>query len=500
MSDLEGAIKHLVERPVAPPRPVEQVAVHAKRLRRDRVRNRGLLALALVVLAGTGRVVIDDNTRVVVRPDAQVPTTTVGGLPPPEDPGRPAGGNAPAPKPGVSGQPPGPSPAPDDFSPQAACERARNGGATDKGVTASRIKLLVNATLDGPQSYMDDAPKVMKQVVDQVNSAGGICGRLLEARVVNGFHPPPDDTFAAMVLPHRDELDAYVDDGSADRLAVPIVGTDGLSSSQFHSRWVWPIGAPVASLVRIAVSHAYHAKGARTFALVHDADSAYGTQAAAVFRDHVAGLPGASIRIVQPVEVSVSTEVGLYNQACSEQRCDSVVWAMAPLQARDWLRAGAASSRLWTSGLYHELDPGLVEDCGAPVGANCQNLHVWSSFTPPIEPFLSDPAVAAFGQANDYKVWPWLAAAHVGTKLLVAALERVGPILTRERLRRALDEVRYELPLTAPMQWGPRVPLDRAANHRARALRVVPETGRAGRFEDAGTGWVADPTPGQFPS
>jgi Periplasmic binding protein len=482
VSDLEAAIKQLVDHPMAPPPPVEQVAVHARRLRRDRVRNRSLMALALILLASTVRVVVDDKSTVVVRP-ADAPPTTVGNLVPPGDPGPPVGTPAPAPDPAPSGPPPG-SFRSDDLGPQATCAPGRNGGATDKGVTGTRIKLFVNATLDGPLRYTSEAAQAMKGVVDEVNKAGGICGRLLETKVVNGFHPPPDDTLAAMTMPMREELDAYIADGSADRLGVPMVGTDGLANSQFRSRWIWPVGAPVDSLVRIAVSHAYHAQGARTFALVHDAKSDYGMQAAASFRDHVATLPGASIRVVQPVDGPVAGAVNSYNEACRDDRCDSVVWAMLPLQARDWLRAGAASSRLWTSGLYYELDAGVLHECGDPIRANCENLHIWS----------------AFDEADDDQPWPWLASAHVGTKLLVAALERVGPILTRERLRQALDGARYELPLTGPMQWGPRLPLDRVGNPRARAVRVVPETGRAGRVEDAGTGWVADPTPGRFPS
>ena len=375
--------------------------------------------------------------------------------------------------------------------PQAACKSGENGGATGPGVTATKITVFVNATMDGPYASgpAGEARTTIHRAVKRVNDAGGICGRYLSLSMRNGFFPPPPDALAAITVPLKPELDTYIADGSADRAGVPMVGTDGLSIAQFQSPWVWPVATPVPAMVRIAVSTAYHENGARTFALVHDGTTPYWEQAQEAFRQFVATLPGASIRLVQPVDNADpgNAEVAQFNAACGEGQCDAVVWAMLPSQAQGWVSRAPAPARLVTAGLYHGLE--LRDACGRPSATACDSLVVWDPFKPPVAPFLDDPDVAAYADASGSELSPLVEGAYAGVEALIAAIRRAGPVLTRDSLRRALEGGGPSTSLVSDLGWGPLRDGRRVGNCCAMALRY---SRAIDGFEPAHD-WVGDP-------
>ena len=68
----------------------------------------------------------------------------------------------------------------------AACAAGRNGGATDKGVTATEIKLATTVVRSGVgAAFLGDVQFAMEAVRNKVNRAGGICGRQLSIKYVD---------------------------------------------------------------------------------------------------------------------------------------------------------------------------------------------------------------------------------------------------------------------------------------------------------------------------
>ncbi|MEA3076062.1 MAG: hypothetical protein QOF60_970 [Actinomycetota bacterium] len=197
----------LLADPIAPPPPMRAVVGRAHRYRSRRTRVRGVVALAVLLLAGTVRVV-----SIELWADTQLASNT---LPDP-----------PATVPSVDGRlPSGRSVEPTvagGSGPGLRCAPGANGGATDVGVTADTITLFM-AVAPG------ESAAVATDVIDGFNAAGGACGRRVSVRLHQGSAPPPDDVFA-------------------------VIGDDA---------------PPPASLARIAVRDAYERAGARSFAFVY---------------------------------------------------------------------------------------------------------------------------------------------------------------------------------------------------------------------------------------
>lgn len=336
-----------------------------------------------------------------------------------------------------------------------------------------------------------NASRAVNDLMGDVNRAGGVCGRLIDLVRGGPETAPPDDTLAMLFTPQNSYLDEFIENGTAARLGIPIVGTDGLTETQFGSPLVWPVGLPVASLTRIAVDHAYRQLGARSFALVHD-DTRSGQAAASAFPAYIASLPGASVRVVH----SVQEPTERFNDACGNDACDVVVWAMDPGWMNAWINAKPARGRLQTAALLYGDFHALISQCrGSAADNQCANLHAWIGFTPPVAGFLGNPDVRAYrGTAGSVNAWDedaLVEGAYVGAKLLLEAIHRTGPEPTRAGLQRTLQEMRYESALTAPLAWDSP---GRVANHAARAVRMDRYN-----WVGAGTGWVNDPTPGVFP-
>ena len=271
MSDIRDLAAPLIAHPLVAPPAIEDVVMRVHRARVRRRRRRAVVASALFVVTGSARwTLVGPSTNVaserVADPEVHVPMKALpeppsaqehspGGLGADVEPTRP-GPNGPSHKFGTRG---------------IACEPGRNGGATDAGVTGTNIKLFMNITADGPNAAAtSEVRHVVTDLVNTVNRTGGICGRLLNLSLRNGWHQPPADTFAMLVAPLKTELDTEIDNGTVARRRIPIVGTDGLTEAQSQSPWVWPVGTSLARQARIAVDHAYHRDGARTFAMVHD--------------------------------------------------------------------------------------------------------------------------------------------------------------------------------------------------------------------------------------
>jgi ABC-type branched-subunit amino acid transport system substrate-binding protein len=355
--------------------------------------------------------------------------------------------------------------------PGLRCDRAGNGGATDRGVTADKIRLATTVVNSGPgaafQSEMKDA---MEAVVRSVNRGGGICGRLLNvAYKDDGWDAQrggqflrnfiDDGIFAIAVGASSEGVGAVIETDDLSKTKTPVVGTDGLEISQYRKGstaqpWVWPVATATVSSARIMANEAYQ-RGARKFGVVYDTTYKFGEEGAAAFKAEVGRLAGATpvggacdtgYCGIQVGKNSYSGEAAQFYGGGS--KFDFVALFLEPETALTWMRdpnTVPANDRMRIASGYGAAQPLFTDKFGSDCGGKCDQMMVWTGFKPYIEGFEGDPAVRAYVDAMK-SVKPnidyynqFSEGAYVGMLLLVQALRNIGPDVTRERLREALN-------------------------------------------------------------
>lgn len=388
--------------------------------------------------------------------------------------------------------------------PGLACARGRNGGATDVGVTGGSIKLAATVVKSGiGASFLGEVPIALEAVKNKINRAGGVCGRLLDLTLVDDEWRADlgeryirnfiaENTFALAVSPSSEGLDAAIRNGDITRAGIPVVGADGMLISQYTEPWVWPVAASTISAMHVIAQEAVR-RGAHTFGLVYDKSYHFGVEGAAAFRGALRRLSGGGalrgdigIDAGQP---SYKTDVDRFNRACSP--CDFVAMLLEPGSALQWIKDGGSFGSLGTGG----PQPLFVDSFARSCGAACNGMMVWTGYTPPLSPFDSEPRVAAY--VNDMRAQsatvdvsnPFVEGGYVGMSLLVEALRRVGPDLTRARLRAVLDSMRYDSGLSTPLGWQAG---SHFANVSLQAYSIVVNAGSFSGWRYERTDWVRD--------
>ncbi|MDQ1403166.1 MAG: hypothetical protein QOG03_1482 [Actinomycetota bacterium] len=383
-----------------------------------------------------------------------------------------------------------------------ACAAGRNGGATDVGVTATSIKLGATVVRSGIGSaFLGGAPTAMQAVVDSVNRQGGVCGRLLDLQMVDdGWNASQGltylrsliakNTFALAVSPSSQGVDALIRAGDLRTGKIPLIGADGMVKSQYSDPWVWPVASSTVSTMHIMAQEAY-ARGARTFGIVFESDYKFGVEGAHAFNEAVKRLTGHDIAgfdgslsrcggtfcAVQSGQPSYSSEVQSFNSSCGKTNsssgfhpepnppggaypsCDYVVLLLEPKTALTWLtKNGGIAPLQRTMGPEPLFNADFARQCDAV----CNGMEVWTSFNPPIAPYDTIPAVTRYSgtvKAGDPSLDTsnsFTEGAYVGMEVLVEALRRLGPNVTRAGLQATLDSGTYDLSGLSPsVTWRP---------------------------------------------
>jgi ABC-type branched-subunit amino acid transport system substrate-binding protein len=344
----------------------------------------------------------------------------------------------------------------------------------------------------------------MQAVVQKVNRAGGICGRILELRLVDdGWRADlgqsyiqnfiKEGYFALAVVPSSEGLTAAITAGDIAKARIPVVGTDGMLIQQYRSPWVWPVATATVSTMRVMAKHGY-ARGARSFAIVYDRFYKFGKEGADAFRRSVERLSGAKVKAfvgIQPGQASYSAEIQQFNGAC-RSGCDFVALLLEPATAETWIAGRPAFGTKITSGAQTLFNERFAKNCGAP----CEGMLVWTGYNPPIGTLASLGGVRRY--VNDVRsISPtadetnqFLQGAYLGMSVLVEALQRVGPELTRTRLQQALNALTYSSDLSSALTWRTE---RRFANQRAQAFSIVVANGSFAGFRNEQTGFIRDP-------
>lgn len=415
-------------------------------------------------------------------------------------------------------------PAPSRFT----CAAGLNGGATAAGVTGTSIKLGATVVETGiGKAFLGDVRYGMTAVANRVNAAGGICGRRLElilkddgwdASRGNSYIQnlvEQEQVFALAVVPSSEGLRA------ASRWlrerGVPVVGTDGMLVHQYTSPLIWPVAAATITSMHVMVKQAYD-RGARAFGIVYDSNYHFGVEGAYAFNGAVrrltkkdatgyqnplSGVPqcrqGSRFCGIKAGQASYGTEVEVFNSACrGGTPCDFVVYLLEPQTALQWMQDGGlapADLRYGIGAPQPLFNRAFASQCGK----RCHDMWVWSGYTPPIEPYIGEDAVARYvsevrqtnAQADVSN--SFVLGGYLGMKMLVRALERVGPELTRPRLVAALDSLTLDAGLSGrALRWSAS---SHFANRCAVAFSIQSRPFFAGWRKQ--TSFVCDPWPGQ---
>jgi len=401
------------------------------------------------------------------------------------------------------------------------CARGKNGGATDKGVTATSISMATTVVRSGiGAAFLGEVQFAMDAIKNKKNREGGICGRLLTIRYVDDAWSRPDGQrdirnfidqgyFAIPVGPSSEGLNAAITTGAIREAGIPVVGTDGMVISQYQDPWVWPVAVSTASSARIMAQQAAKL-GAKKFSIVFDRDYKFGSEAAEAFNAEVrrinhADIPGYNTQHncqrsfcgVIANQTSYGGEVGRFEPG------DIVVMFLEPKTAQTWMVTTGAPTPATVKAAHGVgvwgAQPLFTYDFEVACQDGCNGMWVWTGFKPNIESYRLDPAVKTFvsdllktkSDADQFNAFS--EGGYVGMQLLVAAMQKVGPKLTRAALKQVLDSMDFDSPLTlqSVLHWRP-------GNHFSNATMQAFEM----QFSGSASGWrtkviASDPDPRQ---
>jgi len=399
-----------------------------------------------------------------------------------------------------------------------ACRAGQNGGSTDKGVSAGKIKLAATNVRSGPgSSFLGSSYIGMQAAVNRVNAKGGICGRLLELRLVDdGWEAArgatfiknftQEDVFAMPVVPSSEGLTQAILNKTISKAGIPVVGTDGMLKEQYADPWVWPVAASTVTTMRVMAKHARD-RGAKTFGVIYDQQYKFGREGAAAFKQYVREVTGADPKAyvgITPNQSNYAGDAQRFNSDCGTGGCDFVAMLLDPSTANTYIQSQVDKDgkrqgfgRLLTGGAQPLFNERFARDCGRP----CDQMLVWTGYNPPIGRLASQPDVAQY--VDDVRsVSPgvdvnnqFLEGSYLGMRVFLAALEKTGPNLTRAGLRATMSAMSFRSDLSSPLSWG----ATRFANASAQPFRIVTSSGTFTGFAEGGTGFIKDPNPGVVP-
>lgn len=412
----------------------------------------------------------------------------------------------------------------------AQCAAGKNGGATDVGVSATSIKLGATVVDSGTGSaFLSDVRHGMRAVLNEVNAAGGICGRKLDLvlkddgwQAQRGFEfirnlVEDEKVFALAVVPSSEGLHVASSQGYLRKQKIPVIGTDGMLVSQYIDPTIWPVASATISAMHIMAKHAYD-RGVRKFSIVYDLNYRFGLEGAYAFNEAVKRLTGEGIAgysdplksprceqrfcAIKAGQESYGTELQKFKSSCqTAPECEYIAYLLEPETAQKWMSQGGIGSGYINNTPVKIGGPQPLFNRGFGVNCaqSCHDMEVWTGFKPPIEAFANEPQIAKYVSdvqqtdkgADVYN--SFVEGGYVGMKVLVEALKKLGPVVTRDGLRQTIDSETFDFGFSKPLTF-------KAGNHFANqcmlSFTIQSRPSFAGWRQDT-PDWICDPWPGE---
>jgi ABC-type branched-subunit amino acid transport system substrate-binding protein len=380
-----------------------------------------------------------------------------------------------------------------------SCSPGKNGGSTDTGVTATSIKLGATVAEGGvAQSFLGEVRQAMEAYKNKINGQGGVCGRQLTilykpddwnpetgARYLQNL-VQDDKVFALAVVPSSEGLNQASQAHYFETQKVPVVGSDGMIKTQYSDPYIWPVAAATTTIMHVIMKEAWD-RGARHPAIVYENNYRFGVEGAFAFNgafnklsggsnipgsgggSSCAAGPGARYCGIASGQGQYANEVGALNSACNTSPvCDFMAMLLEPKTAIDWMSTSGVRTPYSFSPVAQQggvagmagAQPLFTFDFGKNCGDKCDGMKLWTGYNPPIEQYANQPAVATYtsdlatqsGSADKFN--QFTEGGYVGMQLLIEALKKVGPNLTRANLKAALDSMSLATGLTQPLKWS----------------------------------------------
>jgi ABC-type branched-subunit amino acid transport system substrate-binding protein len=205
--------------------------------------------------------------------------------------------------------------------------------------------------------------------------------------------------------------------------------------------------------------------------IVYDQNYPFGPEGAGAFVAQ-AGRDGVDVKCrvaLTAGATSYGTQAKQFND-CSNgndtdpsNRVSFVALLLEPQTAQVWLRENpylgipGGGQGLGFAGPQPLFDKNFGDHCGQ----TCNGMQVWTSFYPPVYPFSSRAEVSTYKQDlcqvdNHCEIDAMSAfteSGYVGMKLVVEAIQKTSPFLTRKRLRTTLDTMTLTAGLSGNLTW-----------------------------------------------
>ena len=365
-----------------------------------------------------------------------------------------------------------------------------SGGATDTGVSADAVQLGATVAESGiAQAFLGQARQGMEAFKNRVNSAGGVCGRLLKIKYVDdGWSADTgqtdlenlineDHVFAIAVAPSSEGVNQASSTGVFDKAGVPVVGTNGLTASQYTDPYIWPVASATVTMLHVMMADAAK-RGAQNPAIVFDNQYKFGTEGAHAFEKAYERLTngktipgsdssscGSGSRFcgISAATGQYGNQVSIINNACNQEpKCDYLVLLLEPDTAQQWMATpGAPTAAQYKYGIGL-AQPLFTYGFGTTCGDACNGMEVWTGYNPPLEQYANTAGVKQYvndlhGQNSSADAYnQFTEGSYLGLQLLVSAMGKVGGNLTRAALKSALDSMNLDTGLSAAAEsWSP---------------------------------------------
>jgi ABC-type branched-subunit amino acid transport system substrate-binding protein len=328
-----------------------------------------------------------------------------------------------------------------------ACAALAGGQACAQGVTKTRILIGHSGPLSGSnQDFGVDIRDGALAYFEQVNQSGGIHGRRIDLLSLDDANDPKRSAANAVTLAEERGVLALFGYASAtlsvpalptvEKNKMPFVGPfTGAEAMRKLNPYVFNIRASYADELENIVDY-YTTTGLKSFAILHY-DDAIGTENLHAVETALAkrGLKPVAVGSVKRNQTEISEAVARVVKSAPDVVIATTLYRTTADFIKQAKKAGSAAQFASTSFVGANA---LADELG-PQGRGVVVAQVVPPFSNSSVPVVKEYQAAIEKKLGKKEYSYTSLEAYIGAKILVEAIRRAGPNLSRESLLKALD-------------------------------------------------------------